>query len=298
MPKAGEACTGACVEVPSPAGKLAPGFGDIEISQELKGLTANTTYHWRVVASNAQAPAGAESAEQTFRTVLTSSAVLPDGRRWEVVSPLAKNGAAIQAPTREGGLIEASEDGERVTYVAIGSFPEAEGNRAPEPTQVLGVRGEKEWFNRDIDHREQIGLGLTPGHAVEYRFFTADLTSALLLPDVQHQYEEAPLDQEPEPGQTPTHESTPYIRHLEPSCLTVPAPLPCFTPLLTPANVPAELEFHGKKEANHVGGHVNFVYADPSLKHLILKTSSESVLSPTRVKSKTSTSRPKARTPS
>ena len=242
-------------------------------------------------SSRATARGPSKAPGTPFRTSLVSSAVLPDSRRWEMVSPLNKNGAAIEGPTREGGLIEASESGERLTYVAIGSFPEAEGNRAPEPTQVLASRGSTEWSNRDLDPRQVTGAGLGPGHAVAYRFFESELGSALLQPFGQHQYETPPLDEEPEAGQNPVHESTPYVRNTESSCLVVPAPFGCFAPIERTAkvadgeeaNVPrGEVEVEGKKKANQIGSHVNFLTSDAEMKHSILEAS-EVALSPAAV---------------
>ena len=67
---------------------------------------------------------------------------LPDNRAWEMVSPPDKHGAPVEALTREGGLILASEDGDALTYVADGAIgEEAQGNRSPELQQVLATRG-------------------------------------------------------------------------------------------------------------------------------------------------------------
>jgi hypothetical protein len=284
VPTAGEACSGSCVEVPVPAGELAAAYGDTEVSQALAGLQPGTLYHWRVLAYNAGAPAGVESSEQSFRTELASSAVLPDGRRWEMVSPLQKNGAAIEAQTREGGLIESSANGERLTYVAIGAFPGAEGNRAPEPSQILAERGTKEWSDTDIDPKQVVGLGVAPGSrsALPYKYFTPGLTETLIDPFKKEQYEYAPLNEEVEPGQKPKHESTPYSRSLEAPCLTNPVSEKCFVPLLTPealqGNVPAEVEVEGKKVPNEVGEGIKFVDATPDLKHIILQSNSRTAV--------------------
>ena len=263
LPGAGEPCSGACVEVPGPAATGAF-FGDAPVSVPLSGLAGQTLYHYAVIATNADAPAGVQSAEQRFHTQrAVLGAVLPDGRRWELVSPLQKNGASIEAQTKEGGLIEASENGERLTYVATGAFPGAEGNRAPEVTQVLAARGETEWSNTDIDTPQIRGQGLAPGSAPEYRLFSSDLTSALVQP-----FGEELVALSPKAG-----ESTPYVRSASGECLTPPADRSaiergCFAPLLTSKDAPAGY-----------GGQVNFVQADASLTHSILQVRGHIALS-------------------
>ena len=52
-----------------------------------------------------------------------------------MVSPVKKNGAEPEALTKEGGLIQASANGEAITYVADGPMPaegEVESARNPE----------------------------------------------------------------------------------------------------------------------------------------------------------------------
>ncbi len=271
VPKAGESCTGSCIEVPVPAGELAAAFADDAVSQKITGLAPATLYHYTVIASNSSGTV--EATEQKFHTqAAVLGKLLPDNRRWELVSPLQKNGAAIEAPTKEGGLIESSEDGERLTYVATGAFPGAEGNRAPEVTQVLATRGEKEWSNTDVDTKQVAGQGVAPGSAPEYRFFSSDLSSMIVQPFGNKPRELYPLS--PEAG-----ESTPYLRSASSECLASPAPTSCFDPVLTSSDVPAETEVEGKKLKTEYGGQTNFVDADPGLTHLILQTSGSVALS-------------------
>ncbi len=273
VPKAGEPCTGSCVEVPLPAGGIGAAFADVPVSEKITGLTQASLYHYRVIAFNASAPGGVEAAEQKFHTQhAVLGATLPDNRVWELVSPLDKNGAAIEAPRKEGGLIEASENGERVTYVATGAFPGAEGNRAPEVTQLISRRGEAAWSTTDVDTRQVTGQGVAPGSAPEYRFFSADLSNTLVQAFGNKRFENPPLS----PEET---ESTPYVRSAGAECLTPPAPTSCFSPLLTSANVPGETEYEGKKVQREFGGQVNFLQGDATMTHLILQTPNHVALS-------------------
>ena len=100
-------------------------------------LQPSTTYYYRVLASNAHGEA--ESAADTFATFTTlasSQGTLLDGRAWEMVSPSEKDGSGIEPLRLDGGLIQASEDGDAITYIANGPVvPAPEGNRSPYPTQ-------------------------------------------------------------------------------------------------------------------------------------------------------------------
>jgi DNA-binding beta-propeller fold protein YncE len=265
VPTAGEACAGSCVEVPVPKAILGASFGDQSVQQAITGLAPATSYHYRVIAYNADATGGVASPEQHFRTQLALlGATLPDGRVWELVSPEAKNGAAIEAPTIEGGLIEASESGEGITYVARGALPGAEGNRAPEPTQILSFRGAGSWSSTDVDTKNETAEGLAPGSAGEYRAFSEDLVSSLVQPYGNEPFERPALSKA-------ATERTPYLRSDGAVCTVPPAPESCFTPLVNSGNVP-EVEVGGKKELTKFGGKIKYVGADPSLQHIVLQS--------------------------
>ncbi len=108
---------------------------------KLTGLTPDSTYHYRVIAINTLGTS--EGTEHTITTPKPiSTLALPDNRAWEMVTPPDKGGAPVEALTREGGIILASEDGNKLTYVVDGAFGDnVEGNRSPEWQQVLATRG-------------------------------------------------------------------------------------------------------------------------------------------------------------
>jgi len=83
---------------PVPDGDAGTGSANVEETAQLTGLKANTTYHYRVVAS-VETLGTADSADHTFTTKSgeTAPAPLPDGRAYEMVSPVEKHGASIQA---------------------------------------------------------------------------------------------------------------------------------------------------------------------------------------------------------
>ncbi len=100
----------------------------------IQGLQPGTTYHYRVLATNSQSPAGGTPGpDQTFTTeTMGGEFALPDGRAYELVSPPQKDGAEIFGiggggfSLASGDATEASEDGTSVTYIAsapVGANP-------------------------------------------------------------------------------------------------------------------------------------------------------------------------------
>ncbi len=262
VPRAGEACSGSCVE--TTAGSLPAVFGHQAVTAELSKLAPSTVYHYRVFAeyelggktlfSEAGTEEGGELTFKTQQEVLGET--LPDGRQWQLVSPDAKNGASILDMPVEGGLSQASKDGSRVTYVAEGAFgagSEPEGNRAPEVTQVLSERTKEGWSTTDIDTKHNEAEGVTPGSAPEYRAFSEDLSTGLVVPFGKSAFEAPPLS-------TEASERTPYLRHDE-TCAQVPTS--CYQPLVKAGNVPAETVF---------GGRVTFLAGTATMSHVVLSS--------------------------
>ena len=205
----------ACTAVPVPAADAGEAFGGTEVSVDLTSL-APGIYHYRVTAEGSGVVV--HSGEQTF-TVVASSGILPDGRAWEMVSPPNKDGAEPEALTREGGTIQAAVNGNAITYVADGPMPAGvapEGNRNPEPTQVLSIRGPGGWQSQDIVTPNTTGAGVSPGHAPEYQFFSPNLALALVDPFYSTSNLASPPLSPPVPGEEREEkgeqESTSYLR--------------------------------------------------------------------------------------
>ncbi|HUH80098.1 MAG TPA: hypothetical protein VLZ06_02125 [Solirubrobacteraceae bacterium] len=167
---------------------LGEGFGDVPLSEQLEGL-APGTYHYRVVASSASF-GNVESEEQTF-TIAATVAALPDGRAWEMVSPPDKDGFEPEPIVGQGGTIQAAKLGNAITYVADGPIPSEEnpeGNRTPEETQVLSIRGATEWESHDMATPNTSGGGVREGTSQEYQAFSPNLSLALLQPFIGGAY--------------------------------------------------------------------------------------------------------------
>jgi len=229
-----------CTDVPlsPPGADIGSGFGDVSVSATLTGLQSGTTYFYRVIAENekGEQAEGAQTAS-IFTTLPNPVGLLPDGREWELVSPPDKGGSGIEAiggsGGPSGGIMESSEDGSAVTYVADGPIErEPEGNRSPEGTQVISKRGSGAWSSRSIGTPVLNGEGFPAGKAQEYQLFSADLAFALVLPYSQTNLQEPPLT----PGVE--REERGVYRRNNATCETTPAT--CFQPLVTAANDTAE----------------------------------------------------------
>lgn len=123
------------INVPCEPASLGSGTSGVAVSVELKELSPETTYHWRVRASdiNGTVP----GADNTFIAAGTAaekcteveealrlennSSTLPDCRAYEMVTPPQKNGALI-VPSFASLPHQVSEDGSRVIASSIQCF--------------------------------------------------------------------------------------------------------------------------------------------------------------------------------
>ncbi len=270
---------GGCTDVPAaPGGDLGGGFAGQDVSVTLSGLAASTTYYYRVLASNSFGPAEGEERLATLNTLPSSAGLLADGRAWEMVSPAEKDGAGVEPLSKEGGLIQAAADGNAITDVTSGPVVgEPEGNRAPEPTQIISSRSAEGWSSVDAMTPHEKGEGLEAGEPGEYRFFSDDLALSLAEPP-GGQVE--PLETPPlAPGAS---EKTLYVRDdppIAPSAGEQSAYsraeankgflAPGYAPLLTPAGVSGETK---PGEKSRFGGKLGFQDATSDLGHVVFES--------------------------
>jgi hypothetical protein len=119
--------------VPVPNGDAGAGHGVVAVSEALAGLSANvTTYHWRLVASSAGGTTS--TADQTF-VYDTTGGGLPDGRQYEMVTPVQKNGALVGEALIGSVQAAVSEDGSHVLASFLQCFGEASGCTGKRTTQ-------------------------------------------------------------------------------------------------------------------------------------------------------------------
>ena len=223
--------------VPVSDGDVGSGTVDVASSVQVEGLAPGTAYHYRVVASNSLGTV--DGPDRVFGTQGTQAQGLPDGRAWELVSPVNKHGASLEAiDTFEGGSIQAARNGEAITYLASApTEARPAGNRSLQFTQVLSTRASDGWSSRDLTVPDETVVGL----GAEYRFFSDDLSAALVQP-------------EGETSLSPdASEETPYRREADGE----------YKPLVTAANVPTGTAF---------GGTLTFADATADLGHVVLES--------------------------
>jgi hypothetical protein len=235
-------------------GPLGAGTIDVPISTHVAGLQPDTLYHYRVVAHDVRegSPYTVDSSDHTFTTqpATGGGAVLPDGRSWEMVSPVDKLGAAL-GPLNSG-TIQASVDGSGISYVASAATEAGSaGNRSSENTQLLSVRGASGWTTRDIDTaNETVGNFALDGSS-EYRMFSPDLSLALVEP-----HSDTPLPPLPKGAK-----KTIYLRNDLSGG---------YEALVTAGNVQPGAEFGtGLNGASHI----KFLDATKDLSHVVFGTS-------------------------
>lgn len=153
---------------------------DQEVFQRIAGLSADTSYRYRIVAKN---PGGeVVGPERAVRTQeATPDFSLAEGRGWEMVSPVDKNGGSIIPPETlfGGGEFQAASGGGSVAYSSPSSFGETVGN--PAASQYLATRSSSGWASQNLTlATEASAFGPEPD-GVPFRLFSADLSLALVL---------------------------------------------------------------------------------------------------------------------
>jgi hypothetical protein len=183
---------------------------------------------------------------------------LADGREWEKVSPQNKFGASIYPISEVFGIVQASEDGNAITYTSSGpiiSNPPA--NRNPEPVPNLSRRGSTSWSTEGTaSPAPTIPAGAAISGGTQDEFFSSDLTSTLANPE-RH---EATFPNEPLLSPEAT-EGTPYWRTLtRTSTECEPVPSPCYQALVSPLDT----------KVKGFGGQVKFMDATRNARHAVL----------------------------
>jgi hypothetical protein len=162
--------------VPVPDATIAAGAGDLLVSQHIAGLTAGTTYHFRIAAEDGGGLATPER-EGTFvfepappecaTARPTPDDHLADCRVYEMVTPPDKNGALIN----NGAFLAEpvlAQDGSRVLINSIQCFhgpPSCIGIRAAEGATYAFTRTEAGWATESLEPPATTGSTLLTDNA-------------------------------------------------------------------------------------------------------------------------------------
>jgi hypothetical protein len=153
--------------------------GTVAVNQSLSGLQVATAYRYRVVAKNSGGTT--PGPDRLFVTYGAASSALPDGRAWEIVSPLDKNGGEVAAPGAlgGGGVLQAAASGGVATYGSATSFGGGAG--APPGSQYVSSRGAGGWGTVNGSPSLYSGSYGAGDEGVPFQLFSPDLERGLLL---------------------------------------------------------------------------------------------------------------------
>jgi hypothetical protein len=165
----------------SPPGNDTPigsGSSDLQFDRHVVGLKASTSYRYRVVVIGSATVFGSVGA--IFTQEATASFALPDGRGWEMVSPVDKNGGEIQAAggNFDGGVLQAAADGGSITYSSASSFISPLGS--PGASQYISRRGGTGWGTENVTAPTLAGAYGASPDGVPYQLFSGDLARGLI----------------------------------------------------------------------------------------------------------------------
>lgn len=160
--------------------KIFASASDQEALQRIAGLEGDTSYRYRIVVTNAEGEA--VGPERSMRTQEASPDFsLAEGRGWEMVSPVDKNGGSIIPPEAlfGGGEFQAASSAGSIAYSSPSSFGGGAGN--PAASQYLATRGAGGWSSQNLTPAtEAVAFG-PDRDGVPFRLFASDLSRALAL---------------------------------------------------------------------------------------------------------------------
>ena len=247
----------------APAGGAAPvgaGSSYITVFQHVSALRAGTTYHYRLAATNSSGTTLGPA--RVFRTQSISGGFeLPDGRGYEMVSPVEKNGGAIQGPERnhDGGVFEAAASGGGITYSSASSFGEEALGAPPASQYISRLQGAGDWRTEDISSPVVSGSYGNEPNGVPYQLFSTDLERAVMLNGIHCRGEgtNCPVANPPLPGsEAPNGYQDYYLRDDQGGA---------YTALVTTKDAPS-------LDLNSSQFNVSFSGASSDLRHVILST--------------------------
>jgi hypothetical protein len=181
---------------------------DEEVFAVAAGLKAGTAYRFRIVANNEK---GSDELQGTFSTYpnqlvepepcgnkslrIGFSALLPDCRAYELVTPADTNGRAPVGEGREPGTFptrEVSPDGSKVPFrVEGGSLPGIGGTGSYQGDPFLSSRGSGGWSTTSTGPTGEEAASVIPGGASPdqgYSFFFAERAGSAVIEDKSTSY--------------------------------------------------------------------------------------------------------------
>jgi hypothetical protein len=255
-------------KVPLSASALGSGSQPLTVSQTVRGLRAQTLYHYRVLAIS-RTPAGVRETfygpDETLTTQPAGAVALPEPRRLEAVSAPGGQDELVEAPD-ELDSVQAAASGDALAYVA--RRVSAGGGQNAGVVQVLASRGPGGWSSRDLALPGET-LGGFEEKGSELRVFTEDLSLGVMQPF-------GPLTSTKALATTGASEQTPFLRAI-PLGAGSSCGDSCERPLVTGApghaDVPRGTRFdQGEECAEGTPCGPRFLGGSPNLQHLVIES--------------------------
>lgn len=165
------------------------------VNDALAGLATDTTYHYRIVATNSKG--AVHGPDRTFTPVAPAPAQdpadcpnaqiraeqdaerLPDCRAWEMISPAVKNGNPVPP---YGSPLFLSRDGETASLSTKVPFQaDATGTVGGGSQAYRAVRGSAGWTSRSLVPPLDPDKGTDPGAAATPFWFNDDLSKTIFV---------------------------------------------------------------------------------------------------------------------
>jgi len=159
---------------------IGSGTNPVSVLQILSALAPDTAWRYRVVAKNSAGTTTGEALPLVTQST-GGAALLADGRGWEPVSPVDKNGGEVDPPggLAGGGVLQAAAQGGSVTWGSRASF--ADGQGAPPASQYISSRVPGGWSTENVTAPIFSGTYDSVDQGVPFQLFSADLARGILL---------------------------------------------------------------------------------------------------------------------
>ncbi len=252
---------GSYAPAPPPGLDLGAGSAPQSLATHLQGLEAGQTYHYRAVVL--QSGEVFDGTDRTFTTQRAGGALeLPDGRRWELVSPPDKGGALIE----NTAIAQAAADGSGITYTASEPIGEnisghvGQNLEALSSATLLSSRAKGGWRTRDISPTG----GLEPEGRPNTDLIETAEAFYLFSPDLSKATFEPRFGLAPQSSQAT--EPTLYLRN------NVSEE---YEPLVTTSNLPPGVKLDPPPNEWTATSFPEFVTATPDLDHIVFSSYSD-----------------------
>jgi hypothetical protein len=152
------------------------GDGDdwVVVEQTIGSLKPGTSYHYKIVASNATGDTVGDD------QVVQVGPALLDNRRYEQVSPVAKNGTDVMA---DSARTRAASDGTAVHYTSLGAFADTQGTGVA--SEYIARRMSDGWVTHGVtppQDPQAFATYLSRGLDVSYQGeFAGDLSQGVFV---------------------------------------------------------------------------------------------------------------------